>query len=90
MNNLNRGIKIIQDDNENSYIDVQKASKQSGYSAQYLRKLLRHEKVQAIKIGQLWLIVYQSLREYIEVASTTEDHRYGPRVSWCNILSVNS
>jgi excisionase family DNA binding protein len=80
MNVIKNGIKILNGQDENVFIAVQIASKQLGYSDQYLRKLLRNETIQGIKIGQLWLILCKSLLEYIEVASTTEDLRYGPRV----------
>jgi hypothetical protein len=80
MNVINNGIKILNGLDDKVFIAVQIASKQSGYSDQYLRKLLRNETIQGIKIGQLWLIMYKSLLGYIEVASTTEDLRYGPRV----------
>jgi len=79
MNVIKNAIKLLSDSDDTVFIAVQIASKQSGYSDQYLRKMLRSEKLQGIKIGQLWLIVYKSLRAYIEVASTTEDLRYGPR-----------
>jgi hypothetical protein len=80
MDDLNRGIKILNGSVDNVFIAVQIASNQSGYSDQYLRKMLRHEIIQGIKIGQLWLIECKSLLEYIEEASTTEDLRYGSRI----------
>ena len=80
MSVIKNRIKILNGPDENVFIAVQIASKQSGYSDQYLRKMLRHEIIQGIKIGQLWLIEYKSLLEYIEVSSTIEDLRYGPRV----------
>jgi hypothetical protein len=55
MDDLNRGIKILNGSVDNVFIAVQIASNQSGYSGQYLRKMLRYEKIQGIKIGQLWL-----------------------------------
>jgi hypothetical protein len=79
MNDINE-IKTLNGSTDNFFIAVQTASNQSGYCDQYLRKMLRNETIKGIKIGQLWLIVYKSLCEYIEEASTTDDLRYGPRV----------
>ena len=80
MNVINNGIKVLSGSVDNYFIAVQIASNQSGYSGQYLRKMLRYDKIRGIKIGQLWLIECKSLLEYIEEASTTEDRRYGPHV----------
>jgi hypothetical protein len=80
MNDSNEGIKILNAADDNVFIAVQTASKQSGYCDQYLRKMLRYEKLRGIKIGQLWLIECRSLLEYVEEVTTTEDLRYGPRI----------
>jgi len=40
----------------NNHISVQVADEYSGYSLQYLRRLLRDGKLGGIKIGQLWLV----------------------------------
>ena len=50
MNVIKTGIKILNSSNDNVFIAVQTASKQSGYSDQYLRKMLQYEKIQGIKI----------------------------------------
>ena len=83
---IKNGIKILNSSNENVFMAVQTASKQSGYSNQYLRKMLRYEKIHGIKIGQLWLVNYVSLHEYIDAISKTNDHRYGPKekIKWDN------
>ena len=44
----------------NNYVSVQVAGKYSGYSLQYLRRLLRNGKLGGIKIGQLWLTNQES------------------------------
>ncbi len=80
MDDLNSGIKFLEDSRENIYLEVRKANMQFKYSGQYLRKLLRNEKLQGIKIGQVWLISYDSLLEYIKEATITNDFRFGPRV----------
>ena len=39
-----------------TYIPVKAACKLSGYNQQYLRRWLRQEKLEEIKVGQVWLI----------------------------------
>ena len=80
MDDIKTGIKIVSGSDDKFFIAVQTASNQSGYCDQYLRKMLRYEKLRGIKIGQLWLIECTSLLKYIEQASTNEDLRYGPRI----------
>ena len=40
----------------NNHISVQAAAEISGYSPQYLRRLLRRRKLAGLKIGPVWLI----------------------------------
>jgi len=80
MNVIKYEINILNGSADNCFIAVQKASNQSGYCGQYLRKMLRYEKIRGIKIGQLWLIECKSLLEYVEEVTITEDLRYGPRI----------
>ena len=80
MEDLKRGIKLFNGSQENLYIDIQKATRQFKYSGQYLRKLLRNEKLFGIKIGQVWLIAYDSLLEYIKKATKINDFRFGTKV----------
>jgi hypothetical protein len=80
MNDLNRRIKLLDGSQENIFLEVRKATLQCKYSSQYLRKLLRKEKLYGIKIGQVWLIAYDSLLEYIKEVKITNDLRFGPRI----------
>ena len=63
-----------------NFITVQYAAKYSGYNPQYIRRLLRNGKLEGIKIGQVWLIAYDSLLEYIKEVKITNDLRFGPRI----------
>ena len=63
----------------NNHISVQVAASYSGYSAQYLRRLLRNGKIEGTKIGQLWLVEKGALDIYIEQAQDATDHRFGPK-----------
>ena len=63
----------------NNHISVKAASMFSGYSPQYLRRLLRLGKLAGLKLGQLWLIEMESLEVYLAQAGTSADHRFGPK-----------
>jgi excisionase family DNA binding protein len=57
----------------NNHISVQVAAAYSGYSLQYLRRLLRNCKLAGIKIGQLWLVDKGALDVYLEQAQIATD-----------------
>lgn len=61
----------------NNHISVQVAASYSGYSAQYLRRLLRNGKLEGTKIGQIWLVEKGALDLYIEQAQDATDQRFG-------------
>jgi excisionase family DNA binding protein len=64
----------------NNHISAQIAASYSGYSLQYLRRLLRHKKLEGIKIGQLWLVEKCTFDQYIKKVQGTTDQRFGPRL----------
>lgn len=72
-------IKILNGVDESVFVAVQNASYLSGYSNQYLRKMLRHNIIHGIKIGQVWFIDYKSFSSYVRIASRMNDRRYGAR-----------
>jgi hypothetical protein len=61
------------------YISVKTASISSGYRKQYLRRLLRENRLDCIKIGQMWFISIESLSDYVRLSQSFNDLRYGPR-----------
>ena len=63
----------------NNHISVQVAASYSGYSSQYLRRLLRNGKLEGTKIGQLWLVEKGAFDLYIEQAQDATDQRFGPK-----------
>ena len=65
-----------------NHITVQGASEITGYNVQYLRRLLRAEKLDAIKVGQIWLINLASLQAYFGRAISSDDLRFGPKSPW--------
>jgi len=62
----------------NNHISVQVAASYSGYSLQYLRRLLRNGKVEGTKIGQLWLVDKGALDVYLEKTQDATDQCFGP------------
>jgi len=65
-----------------NHITVQEAAEITGYNIQYLRRLLRNGKLEAIKIGQIWLVDMVSLQDYFGSALSSNDMRFGPKRSW--------
>jgi len=63
----------------NNFISVKAAAHYSGYSLQYLRRLLRSSKLLGIKVGQLWLIDKGSFDTYLENTRVNNDGRIGPK-----------
>ena len=61
------------------HISVKAAAECSGYSIQYLRRLLRDGRLDGTKIGQVWLIKMASFDHHLRNGHTQRDRRYGPR-----------
>jgi excisionase family DNA binding protein len=62
-----------------NHITVKTACEITGYNGQYIRRLLRAGRLEAIKIGQVWLINLVSLDNYLAARMASEDRRCGPR-----------
>ncbi len=60
-------------------ISVKAAAEYSGYSSQYLRRLLRLGKLAGLKLGQVWLIDVDSFELYLSEVGKSQDHRFGPK-----------
>jgi excisionase family DNA binding protein len=60
-------------------ISVKAAAEYSGYSSQYLRRLLRLGKLAGLKLGQMWLIDMDSFELYLSEVGNSPDHRFGPK-----------
>jgi excisionase family DNA binding protein len=61
------------------HVSVKAAAECSGYSVQYLRRLLRQDRLEGVKIGQVWLINLASLEAYLRSGQMVLDRRHGPR-----------
>lgn len=69
-----------QEQDARTYILVKDASKSFGYCQQYLRRLLRKEKLRGIKVGQVWLLEVISLDTHATSVNQLQDKRYGIRI----------
>ena len=58
---------------------VKEASEKSGYNEEYLRRLIRQGRIEAVKIGPAYLIRVESLEEYVAGTQDANDARTGPR-----------
>ena len=61
------------------HVTVRTAAALTGYSPQYLRRLLRRKKLAGSKIGQQWLVDLPALQNYLAQAAASPDRRGGPR-----------
>jgi excisionase family DNA binding protein len=62
-----------------NHLPVTSAAEFTGYSEQYLRRMLREERIIGIKIGQVWLIDMACLQAYLDHALDGSDRRFGPQ-----------
>ncbi len=74
-------INFPQSENSGEYLTVRSAADISGYSQQYLRRLLRKGVFKTRKIGQIWLIDHKDFVNYLNDAAQSDDNRFGPQNS---------
>jgi excisionase family DNA binding protein len=65
------------DDSE--WITVNEAAEISGYNAEYLRRLIRNEKIDYRMFGFMYQVNKQSLLKYLKEAGKKSDKRYSPK-----------
>jgi len=77
------GFSVTDKDTEciGDYITVKAASKFSGYSDQYIRRLLRIGYLKTKRIGQIWLIEKTGFENFLLEAKKSTDKRFGPQIS---------
>jgi len=63
------------------FLTIEEATTISGYTEQYLRRMSRAGKIEAIKRGHFWLVNRHSLEAYMDRAADVEDKRFGPRAA---------
>jgi len=72
--------------NENSnlviinHVSVKTAATSSGYSIQYIRRLLRNGRLTGLKVGQVWLIVIEFINEHLNHALKSMVQRFRPKL----------
>ena len=60
-------------------LTVREAAQKTGYNEEYLRRLIRAGKIEAMKFGSVYLIKAESLEAYLKAIQWAEDRRGGPR-----------
>ena len=63
----------------NNFLSVKDAAEYSGYSLQYLRRLLRTGKLAGLKLGQQWLVEMESFCSYLDKVEKSHDNRFGSK-----------
>ena len=63
------------------FVSIQNATLTTGYNLQYLRRLLRAGKLEGSKLGQVWLVDFDSLEAYLKSKTNSDDKRCGPKRS---------
>jgi excisionase family DNA binding protein len=61
------------------HITISAAAAATGYNPQYLRRLLRKQRLKGIRIGQQWLIDLDALNAYLAWSLESDDQRRGPQ-----------
>ena len=60
------------------HLSVKATAEYSGYNTQYLRRMLRADRLEGTRIGQVWLIELASLEGHLRNGRLSQDPRYGP------------
>ncbi len=65
--------------NESEWLTVNEAAKISGYHPEYIRELIRDNKITAKKFSIVWMVNRESILAYLEKARNSDDGRYTPK-----------
>ena len=49
---------------KNGWVTIDKAVEESGYCAEYIRRLARLGKIDALKIGKVWIVNLDDLKKH--------------------------
>lgn len=71
--------EAIENQSLEDFMTIEEATDFSGYTEQYLRRMSRAGKIDAVKRGHFWLVNRHSLEAYMARAAEAEDKRFGPR-----------
>ena len=63
------------------YLSIKQAADLSGYSERHIRYLIYNDKLERVKVGNMWFISEPSLLEYLAFADERgkSDGRYKPQ-----------
>ncbi len=61
------------------WITTDEAALISGYHVNYIRQIIRKNKIKAEKKGRDWWVDKTSLLEYVSQATSAKDKRHGPQ-----------
>ena len=61
------------------WLTTAEASELSGYHPEYIRDLMRDDKIDGRKFGIVWQVSKESLESYLESAKDSVDKRWGPK-----------
>ena len=61
------------------WISISNAAERSGYTADYLRTLIRQKQIKGRKIITVWLVSHKSLDEFLKHRDERTDKRGRPR-----------
>ena len=64
---------------DNDWLTVQEAADLSGYNAEYLRRLIRNQRIKYRKISFIYQVNRESLLGYLRKAKSSRDKRYTPK-----------
>ncbi len=65
--------------NESEWLTVNEVAKISGYHPEYIRELIRDNKITAKKFSIVWMVNRKSILAYLEKARNSDDGRYTPK-----------
>lgn len=60
------------------WITTEEAAQISGYHVNYIRRLMRGNKIAGRKAGTMWWVDSEGLREYLVRVEALGNRRYGP------------
>jgi excisionase family DNA binding protein len=61
--------------NDDEWLTVNEAAKESGYNPEYIRELIRQGKIKARKISIVWLVDRESFLAYLKKAQAMGEKR---------------
>jgi hypothetical protein len=65
--------------NSEEWLTVAEAAELSGYNAEYLRRLMRDDKIKYRRFSFIYQVNRESLIGYLKMAGKSKDKRFSPR-----------